>query len=104
MNFYIEILNCAFWGNSKILTTTFKKANIWHNIELRPLIQWITVIIVCLAVNVGSWFYEVTINEMPGDSATRIGWSQRLGMTKLLNVLLASCLVMILALVSFVWL
>ncbi|ESN99523.1 hypothetical protein HELRODRAFT_185811 [Helobdella robusta] len=30
-------------------------------------------------VNEGSWFYEVKIDDMPADSATRIGWSQSLG-------------------------
>ena len=30
-------------------------------------------------VNHGTWYYEVTIAEMPPESATRIGWSQALG-------------------------
>ncbi|ELU02273.1 hypothetical protein CAPTEDRAFT_182172 [Capitella teleta] len=30
-------------------------------------------------VSKGAWYYEVTIDEMPSDSATRIGWSQSLG-------------------------
>ncbi|XP_048581166.1 set1/Ash2 histone methyltransferase complex subunit ASH2 isoform X2 [Nematostella vectensis] len=30
-------------------------------------------------VNRGAWFYEVTIEDMPEDSATRIGWSQLYG-------------------------
>lgn len=27
----------------------------------------------------GAWYFEVLIEEMPQDSATRIGWSQSLG-------------------------
>ncbi|KAF6039589.1 ASH2L [Bugula neritina] len=30
-------------------------------------------------VNRGSWYFEVNIDDMPVDSATRIGWSQHLG-------------------------
>jgi len=30
-------------------------------------------------VKTGSWFYEVTIEDMPAETATRIGWSQSLG-------------------------
>ena len=30
-------------------------------------------------VSTGSWYYEVTVNNMPDTSAARIGWSQKLG-------------------------
>ena len=30
-------------------------------------------------INNGSWYYEVTITEMPSDTAARVGWSQALG-------------------------
>jgi hypothetical protein len=30
-------------------------------------------------VNRGAWYYEVTIDEMPAETAARIGWSQTLG-------------------------
>ncbi|XP_067930430.1 set1/Ash2 histone methyltransferase complex subunit ASH2-like isoform X2 [Watersipora subatra] len=30
-------------------------------------------------VNRGGWYYEVTIDDMPAESATRIGWAQHLG-------------------------
>lgn len=29
-------------------------------------------------VNIGTWYYEVKINQMPDNSATRIGWAQEL--------------------------
>lgn len=31
------------------------------------------------SVKHGSWYFEATITDMPQDSATRIGWSQKLG-------------------------
>ena len=27
----------------------------------------------------GYWYYEVTVDDMPADTATRIGWAQSLG-------------------------
>ncbi len=30
-------------------------------------------------VRYGAWYYEVTVKEMPGNSAARLGWSQSLG-------------------------
>lgn len=30
-------------------------------------------------VRKGSWFFEVTIDEMPSETAARLGWSQPLG-------------------------
>lgn len=27
----------------------------------------------------GSWYFEVTVEEMPPDTAARLGWSQPLG-------------------------
>lgn len=35
-----------------------------------------------LGISQGAWYYEVTIDDMPQDSATRIGWSQCLGKIK----------------------
>ncbi len=35
--------------------------------------------ILALGVRRGAWYFEVTIDEMPPDTATRIGWSQPLG-------------------------
>lgn len=32
-----------------------------------------------LGVNRGGWYFEVSIDDMPADSATRIGWVQQLG-------------------------
>ena len=29
--------------------------------------------------NRGSWFFEITVEDMPEGTATRIGWSQPLG-------------------------
>ena len=31
------------------------------------------------SVTKGSWYYEVTVKQMPTGSASRIGWSQKLG-------------------------
>lgn len=30
-------------------------------------------------VRKGAWFFEVTVDEMPPDTAARLGWSQPLG-------------------------
>lgn len=30
-------------------------------------------------VREGGWYFEVTINDLPDNSATRLGWSQKLG-------------------------
>jgi len=30
-------------------------------------------------VRKGSWYFEVTVDEMPPDTAARLGWSQPLG-------------------------
>lgn len=30
-------------------------------------------------ITFGSWYFECTIEEMPENSATRLGWSQALG-------------------------
>jgi len=36
--------------------------------------------VVChIGVQHGCWYYEVTIDEMPAETATRIGWAQSLG-------------------------
>jgi len=32
-----------------------------------------------LGVQHGCWYYEVIIDEMPAETATRIGWAQSLG-------------------------
>lgn len=32
-----------------------------------------------LAVNRGCWYFEVTVEEMPEGSATRMGWGQEFG-------------------------
>ena len=38
------------------------------------------VVMVCHAgVQHGCWYFEVTIDEMPAETATRIGWAQSLG-------------------------
>ena len=31
------------------------------------------------AVREGGWYFEVTVHDMPEGSATRLGWSQKLG-------------------------
>ena len=33
-----------------------------------------------IGVRRGSWYFEVTLDEMPENTATRLGWSQMLGM------------------------
>lgn len=35
-------------------------------------------------VRKGSWYFEITVDEMPPDTAARLGWSQPLGEWKLL--------------------
>jgi len=38
------------------------------------------IVVVCDAgVQHGCWYYEVIIDEMPPETATRIGWAQSLG-------------------------
>lgn len=32
-----------------------------------------------IGVKYGAWYYEVTLSEMPPETAVRIGWSQSLG-------------------------
>ena len=32
-----------------------------------------------VGVQHGCWYFEVTIDEMPAETATRIGWAQSLG-------------------------
>lgn len=32
-----------------------------------------------LGVNRGTWYFEITIEDMPDGAATRLGWSQPLG-------------------------
>ena len=32
-------------------------------------------------VNLGTWYYEVKINDIPNEAATRIGFSQSLGLS-----------------------
>jgi len=38
------------------------------------------IVVICpVGVQHGCWYYEVTIDEMPADTATRLGWAQSLG-------------------------
>ena len=46
-------------------------------------LEFMSVYVSCLLLSVGvrrgSWYFEVTIDEMPENTATRLGWSQMLG-------------------------
>lgn len=37
-------------------------------------------------VRKGAWFFEVTVDDMPPDTAARLGWSQPLGRQRFLFV------------------
>ena len=40
-------------------------------------------VLIYLGVNRGGWYFEVTVDDMPPDTACRIGWSQHLGESQL---------------------
>jgi hypothetical protein len=41
-----------------------------------------------LGVRQGDWYFEVTIDDMPAETAARIGWSQSLGLSLIFYVFL----------------